>query len=374
MRVVFFYYAKHQAIAKSNPSWDPKAPCAEGVRLMFQEEGLHNVFKKLLQEKVIDEVLVVVESNRGTGVGDFGGMKGYIVPEIWQILPYLREDDILFIRGGFRSWHNFLIEKHMHKWKMLYAANTGRSRWKWWDIVLDDLQPVQKLPYLESRGRLFLHYEKPINPDIFYKEPDAKIKYDVCLGASHVHDKKGQWLGIKALREYYYTYGKNLRVIMPGGGGRGVNTTPMYKTIPKLDIIQTGFVARPELRRILNASKLFCHFGGGGQNDRGPLEAMACGCPIAIKTPHRHGRVTWENKDISYVFNNDIHDMALDLHHLTSYPNGSLRDKTVNWFQQTSGIDNVVYPQFKMLFEFMNKHPKPTLEAKKGLLKEVQNG
>lgn len=368
MRVVFFYYSKHNAVAQSDPPWNPKKPCGDYIVKTFKEEGIYTVFKKLLKNKVVDEFLIVVESNRGSGVGDFGGIKGYVVPEIWQIQPYLRPNDIFFVRGGFRAWHNFIVEQHMDKWKMLYAANTGRSRWKWWDIVLDDLQPLDKLPVLQPRGRMFIHYEKPINPDLFYPEPDTPIKYDVCLGASHVHDKKGQYLGIEALKEYKDIYGKNLRVIMPGGHGRGVLTTPMHQLIPELDVEMPGFVSRPKLRKIYNQSKIFCHFGGGGQNDRGPIEAMACGCPVAIKTPHRHGRVTWENKDVSYVFNNDVHDMALDLHHLTSYPNGSLRDKVVDWFQETSGIDTVVYPQFKLLFEFMREHPKPTIEAKKKLL------
>jgi len=50
------------------------------------------------------------------------------------------------------------------------------------------------------------------------------------------------------------------------------------------------------------------------------------------------------------------------------------RKKVHKYFQKTSGISNVVFPQFKMLYDFMREHTKPTLEVKEKLLAKMKGG
>jgi len=53
----------------------------------------------------------------------------------------------------------------------------------------------------------------------------------------------------------------------------------------KLDVAITGMVDRSALNAIYNKTSLYVHLGGGGQNDRGPIEALSCGCNVLLEPP-----------------------------------------------------------------------------------------
>lgn len=375
MRLVFMFYCKHAAGVNSKPTWDPDKPCDDQWN-QYWTEGTFWLLNRMIQENIVDEVMVFIESARGPGKMDipYKKMYGWVMPEVSYLHKHIRPDDVIFIRGGFRSWHDFIVDNYMNNWKMLYGANTGREKWPWWDIILDDLN--NNPPIMDKRGRLWLHYEKPTHPKIFYPE-NVEKKYDICIGASHVHDKKGQWRTIRALHKYKEIYGKNLKAVFPCGGGKGTQTTPALRLLPELDVYEPGFVPREELRTILSQSKLFTHLGTGGQNDRGPIEALRCGTPVVIATPKRHGRVTQDNPNCCHIIKNkdDYTEIAFVFHQLINdwYPSGlSLlkRAETSKWYELTSGVENASLPQMGKIFELFSLHPNTDKKA----LKEFTNG
>lgn len=365
------FYCKHHAPVNSRPPWDPNVPCAERWN-QFWTEGTWWLLNRMIQEKIVDEVMVFIESAKGPGkmTIPYDKMYGWVMPEISYLNDYLRPDDVIWIRGGFRPWHDFIVNYHMDKWKMLYGANTGRESWHWWDLILDDLN--NRPAHIDRFERIWVHFEKPTHPEIFYPE-DVEKKYDICIGASHVHDKKGQWRTIRALYEYKKIFSKNLKAVFPCGGGKGIHTTPALQLLSELDVAHPGFVSRDELRRIYNQSKLFVHLGGGGQNDRGPLEAMRCGTPVVIATPKRHGRVTYENPGVSFVVK-DKNDYTQIAHNfdwlLANYPKDT-KQQTFDWYESTSGVETVSLPQMKRLFDFFSLHPNAD---KKALKEELIDG
>jgi len=359
------FYCKHHAPINSRPPWNPKRRCSERWD-QYWTEGTFWLINRMIEEGIIDECMVFIESAKGPGKMNipYKNIYGFVMPEISYLNDYLREDDVIWIRGGFRSWHNFMVEYHMDKWKILYGANTGRESWHWWDIILDDLH--NNPPHMDRFNRIWLHFEKPTHPLIFYPV-DIEKRYDICIGASHVHDKKGQWRTIRALHKYKEIYGKNLRAVFPCGGGRGVQTTPALQLLPELDVVQPGFVPREELRTIYNQSKLFVHLGEGGQNDRGPLEAMRCGTPVVITAPKRHGRVTYENPNVSHVIKNknDYAEIAFVFDSLIKKDTKTIKQQTIDWHEDTSGINYASLPQMGKIFKFFSLHPNVDKEALK---------
>ena len=365
MRIVFMYFCKYNAGANSKPPWNPNAPCDPSWKNHLTE-GYFWQLRRMVETKIVDEVLVIIESNRGPGKLDFPypNFTGYVIPEISYLHDMLREDDILFIRGGFRSWHDFIVDHYRDKWKILYAANTGRERWPWWDIILDDLTPPSLRPMIDTRERLWLHYEKPINPNIFYPM-DIPKKYDLCIGASHIHDKKGQWKAVEALYEYKLEHGRNLKTIMPGGKIRhGVGTNKIHSMLSELDIELPGFVSRDDLRVIYNQSKVFVHLGGGGQNDRGPLEAMRCGTPLLLSNTSRHGYVTWSDPKFFFIISEDVTTKRIAglLPIVIEKFHEIKREDVFDHFEKTSGVENIILPQMKLIFDFLRWNPKADKE------------
>lgn len=362
MRLVHLFFSHGAAPADSRPPWNPKQPCNDKW-LDHQSEGTHYLIRRMLEEKIIDDVLFIIESNRGPGRIDFkDGIKGYVVPEISYVNDFMRDDDVIWIRGGFRSWHNFIVDNHIDKWKLLYAANTGRERWPWWDVVFDDLKPINQKPYMDQHMRAFLHWEKPINPTVFYPISPMIREYDVCIGASKVHDKKGQWRTINALLAYQQKYGKQLKCIFPGGGGHGKHTNDAMNMIKVLDVETPGFVSRKELNTIYNQSKLFVHLGTGGQNDRGPLEALQCGSSVLIGYPRRHGTIVRFLGKIARDMDDPM-KTAVDIHNALGLCNGVTRMNTAATFEKHSGAENYALPLMKRLFGFFREHPKTDKEA-----------
>jgi glycosyltransferase involved in cell wall biosynthesis len=241
-------------------------------------------------------------------------------------------------------------------WLMLYAANTGRARWRFWDVILDDLSGFSQFDKVGT-GRFFYNFIKPISPEFFFPKELPK-KYDICIGASHIHDRKGQWRTIKAIIEYERMYGKKLKCILPGKFMRGVNTNEIKYDVQKnnLDVEITGMVHRDRVAEIMNESKLFVYCGTGGQNDRGPLEALRCGTKIIVANTRRHHPLVYENKEVSTVINhNDFKGIAKEINRNLMAHKKEDRHIVSSYYETVAGMETVVVPRMVELLEVMKR-------------------
>jgi glycosyltransferase involved in cell wall biosynthesis len=291
MKLVFFYVSNGPTPTGTNAPWNPGAFSKNQYAATLPTEGYFYLIRKMLDRGIIDDALIIIESNRSPGKFEHEGIKGCVVPEIRYVDDYIQPGDVVWVRGGFRTWHDYLIELQQRgHWLLLYAANTGRERWPFWDIVFDDLSTDERM---DRYGRFFLHFKKPTNEEIF-KPIDCKKEYDICIGASHIHDKKAQWRIIEALHVYKKQTGKTFKCILPGVVKNGVNTNMWVapEVLRELNIVRPGMVSREELALIYNKSRLFAYLGEAGQGDRGPLEALACGTPLFVGKTTRLPPVT----------------------------------------------------------------------------------
>jgi glycosyltransferase involved in cell wall biosynthesis len=191
--------------------------------------------------------------------------------------------------------------------------------------------------------------------------------YDVCIGASHIHDKKGQWQVIKAIAFYEEMFAKKLKCVMPGRITRGVHTNNILPDIEKydLDVRLPGMIERTKVNEIYNISKLFVHMGGGGQNDRGPLEALRCGVPVLISNKRRHHRIVYQNPKASLIAmnSNDPRDIALDINNMLTYWKNNYQETISQYYEENNGVETVILPRFKKLFSVIRENPTPNIEA-----------
>jgi len=359
-RLVYLYCSDGAADPGSIPKWSESTPTQNAFANHFPDEGFCYLFERLLDRKVFDEILVVIESNRSPGSRILpSGIRILVVPHVNELKPHMRTDDILWARGGWRSWFMFLQEWHdAGRWLLFYRAASNRGAWTFWDIVLDDL--IEECSQ-DQYGRFYFPINKPIRPDLFFPTGE-RCTYDLMVGASHVHDKKGQYKILPILMEYREKYGVNLKCVLPGGLKRGVGTSAIHLLVErhKLDVLTPGMIPRQELHHLYCQSKLFVHCGGGGQNDRGPLEAMSCGTPVMLAMEQFHAPFMRARSNF-FSFHIDPDDPALSasqIHQaLTAITmNNKFHQLTYDTYHAKNGID-VIYPQFAALFEQILKTP-----------------
>lgn len=374
MDVVFLFMSQGNAPAGSTPdNWQPNSPCADFYHEDFAHEGYFKLMGDLLSMKWIDKLSIFFESNRGPGFANWvDHPRAYcaVVPEIRFVEPYIKENTVVFVRGGFKHWHDWLLKYKGKNWLILYAANTGRGRWNWWDVILDDLGMTS---FLDSFGRLYLPFIKPID-DVFFSPTVEKAKWDVMIGSSHIHDKKGQWRGLKVLQAYEKKYQKRLSAVMPGSTRRGTKTIEMLEVIKRegWEIYMPGHVSREKLKSIYNRSRMGLYLGAHGQNDRGPLEALSCGTPILLGSPEYH--TTWLRK-IPSVFTlvdkDNYQTIASVLSFLDSKDQGSNKTQTSMSFHRTLGYQNSL-DLMSRIFSFCGSSP-PTIQAKLQLRQQIRS-
>ena len=347
MRLVFFYLSHRNA----------------GYYLDFlPTEGYYKLLERMVETGIVDEISVIIDSGQKLRpVNYMPGLVGHVVPGI-ENAP-VGEDDIIWVRGGWKSWFPYLERLHMEGRKLLfYGANTGRERWPFWDVIFDDLAGKD---YVDGTGRVHLDFRKPTNPEIFHPM-DIERKYDLCIGASHIHDKKGQWRGVQAVIAYQRIFGRKLKCVMPGSFRRGVKTNNIIADIKKhgLDIELPGMLPRTELAEILNSSKVFGHFGSGGQGDRGVLEAMRCGCPVMIGFPRYHAPFTY-SYDLSYVTADPDHfeTLAYEIYEQIEKSTEEKRRQVFAYHESECGLETVILPRMKRLFFILRENPQADKKA-----------
>jgi len=356
MRLVFFYVADGAASPGTSPPWNPNKLSTNKFVPKFKEEGYYSIIKMLVDEQIVDEALVVIETCRGSGRFGYDGIEGIALPQTGDLI--LRPHDVVFVRGGFKSSFPFLERARKNGWLLFYAANTGRNRWPFWHVVFDDIGGQDKV----VGKRVYLDFRKPTNTDVFYSVPQVR-DVDLMIGASRIHDKKGQWRGIEVAIAYEKLFGKKLKCVLPGPWARGTHTSKIREKIKKynLDVEITEYLPRESLAKHMNRSKAFAHLGSGGQGDRGPLEAMSCGCPIIIGFPKYHAPWTYNH---SYCYTpkdpSDYNAIAKHVHFLLQHDNQYFRYKIEQYARQQSGIKEVMLPRMEKLFDFIRKYPDPS--------------
>lgn len=317
----------------------------------FQADGLWHLFKRMLDENIIDECFVVVD---GAEIRKHEWSENFLycaMPDI-RAMP-IREGSVFWVRAGFKPTDYYSDINRCGNWLLYYGANTGHERWPFWDIVFDDLDPN---PQIDAVGRAWLNYAKPVHPDIF-RPRDLPLKYDVCIGASYIHDKKGQWLAVEAVREYQKRTGRKLRCIMPGSPRHGIWTDAMMADLKDsgLNIDLPGMVTREQLAQIFNQSRVFIHCGSG-QNDRSLLEALACGCWSIVTQPKYHAPWIRQAAEIAEhtteAVSRALDDCMLKQDRLMSR-------FVVELFQEHNGLETVILPRMRLLFDFLKRNPKP---------------
>lgn len=343
MRIVFVY---------------TMSPRIDYLLEFFPSEGYYYLLSKMLDAKIVDEVLIVIDSKIDKELSFRPGMNCSVIRGFEKFPALLRSDDVIWVRGGFRGWHNILVPiSEANHWLILYAANTPRQRWLFWDVIFNDLSKDQ---HLDSRGRFWFYWKKPTNPEAFYPINMPRT-YDLCIGASYVHDHKCQWKTVDALISYKEIFNTNLRCVLPGGWYHGVETNKIRDKIEEhnLDVFIVGHIPRSDLVKVLNQSKLFIHLGGSGQNDRGTLEAMRCGTPVIIETPRRHAPFVSEcphNKVVGIPTSSEA--IAKTIHNQLELTNEGIREKVFVYHENRSGMAEIVLPEMARLFEVFRKHPK----------------
>ena len=353
-RLIYFYYSTGDC---KGLKFDKKKVTENKWANQFHTEGQYNLFLELIKKGVIDGCTLVIESGISSGYKQLApNFDCYVVPKLDDITPYIKDNDILFMRGGWKSWIP-TVEKWVAEERNLlfYAANTGRGRWPYWNIVADDLHDYH---YTGRNDRMYWYYRKPMNQDVFYYDPNAEQKYDLMIGASHIHDKKGQWRTIEMLVNLKETYGYNPKSVLPGALRRGVHTNELIANIKKynLNVDVVGMLQREELADLMRSTRVFLHAGASGQHDRGPAEAMACGMYVGVHAPQYHSPFIYKNKNLSFISKYDeIHVAAWELYGTLLYRKD--RQAIADYFNAECGL-NICVNDFTKLINILVNDPK----------------
>jgi len=369
MRLVFLFMSRGSAVTGSTPdNYKARGDC-DPFYNHHNTEGYFQLVEDFLNDGIFDDAYIFYESNRGPGMAYWVNHKNAhceVIPEVRLVEKYITEDTVIWVRGGFKFWHDFLLKYKGKNWLVLYAANTGRGRWGFWDVILNDLDPI---PRIDRQERLNYPFVKPIAESTFFYM-DIPKKYDLCIGASYIYDKKGQFRAVEAI-EIANEYGVEVKAIMPGSFRRSVHTVDMIHKVrnnPKLarQVEFTGFVDKNTLRKIFNQSTFFCQMGNHGQNDRGPLEAFACGCSVILRSPQYHAPLLVKS---SWIARN-AKELAAYL--VTIKEEGVKSDPKYvsDLFKKKSGYKEVAYPLMQKLFSEMATS-RPTHYNKKRILAQL---
>ena len=369
MKVVFLFMSQGSASPGTTKRVYPTNPCGEKYMDAFAGEGYFKMLEALVKNNTISDLKIFFESNVQPGIASWikdSSVYCEVIPEIRFVDEYIDKDTIIFVRGGFKHWHDFLLKYKDQNWLLLYAANTGRERWSWWDIVFDDLECRNQI---DRHGRYWFPFIKPINEQMFFPENDQPLKWDFCIGASHIHDRKGQWRVVEAISEYNKRYGE-INCVMPGAPRRGLKTVEMIKNLPGIKHVEMpGHVHRTKLREIFNQSKYFIHLGAHGQNDRGPIEALACGTPIVIGSPKYHAPFLSRIGYIGCNINEPI-SIASSLKTLNNLWTPEEKNNTFEDYKRESGFKEVVIPRMQVLFDILSSS-KPSEKSKQAIKKAI---
>ena len=326
-----------------------------------ESDGMIHLWRELVRLGHLERVNIFIDSKRGLGTKHLDErVTLHVVPSINMARHALNPGDILFVRGGFKPWLPLIneIRDKRENWILFYRANTSNSRWPFWDIVMDDL--IER-PAITVKGKFIFPFTKPVNEAIFHPDYAIPKTFDICVGASHIHKKKGQYKTLQAAERYNQLRPHNpLKLIMPGGRIRCGMNAVIDSLAQVLDLTEVGGLPREELQQFMNGSKIFVHSGVGGQNDRGVLEAMACGLCCVITSPKRFSPFVsrWPNT-VAKSQEPDAIAKAID-DTLSNKPYIITGQHEISQhYYQCNGLYEVAIPKMGKVIDYIIRNPKP---------------
>lgn len=340
-----------------NPKWKAKNPL---LTEDLATDGWPDFFEGLLERGIVDHITVAIESARGMGRKDIGNLECYVIPNLAVLYDMIKPGDIFFMRGAYKWWIPFVTELNRRKhWIVFYSAGTRRNFWPQWDVVLYE---YSKKPQ-GARGKLYLPFNKPINNKLFQYE-EKPMYYDLCIGASKIYDTKQQWRFVDAALAYRKKYNKDIKCVMPGVIRQSKETMRMVEVIKdnKLHVDMPGYVTRPHLAKLFNMSRIFGHHCTG-QNDRGPLEAMATGVPLLTLRDSGYCYAPWMTQDhqccrIATRPESSV-KLAEDIHKWLPLAEGkALRQYIAKYTARNNDLE-FTYEQFEKLFDHIKATGQP---------------
>lgn len=329
----------------------------------MQTDGHFPLMQALVKEGYVDSARLVLENGR---VGEYHVCDGVTIYEYAGGIDAieLEPDEIVWVRGAWKSWIPWITRHQDSHWIMYYGANAGHAPWPYWDVVLDDENG--RSVWNEQTGRLYLDYRKPVHH--IFEAHRVDRKYDLCIGASHIYDRKGQYRVFNVMKEYYRRYGEKLNCVMPGCFySHEQHTEAMRRELPNWpNVVMPGFVPREDLVNIYADSRIFIHQTDTGQGDRGPMEAGRCGCFVVVGSRRHHAPYVYSNPLYSAALESIADDDAvIDLIRRTRSVDHL---GAADYFLRESGMDTAVMPRLRPLFEIF-RQPKD-----RGLLREYGYG
>ena len=322
-------------------------------------DGMIKMWCELANRDIVNQVDIFIDSHINCGYKALTPKANlYVVPNMDIVRDFISPGDIVIARGGFKPWYKTLAKIHNDRknWILFYRANTNRNPWPFWDIILDDLLRKSSVMHL---NRFWFKFSKPVNEEIFKYDPSINKSYgkhyNVCIGASHVHKKKGQFIGVRALEAYTKYYDHKLSAVLPGGFISCMYNREILNAHNRGIVDVTRHMTRQLLCELFNRTEVFIHAGPGGQNDRGVLEAMCCGLPVILTSPGKFSDF------VSYgpnaVAKQDPLDIAHWIRSIRKDPPDPVDVK--GWYQENNGLNEVCIPKMIKLFNWMNQFSGP---------------
>ena len=329
----------------------------------MKTDGHFPLMRALKNAGLVDSVRLVMETGREYHETVEPGVE---IETLRGGIDSLKLDrgEVVWIRGAWKSWLPW-IERHRYDhWFIYYAANTGHAPWPYWHVILDDETGLNRI---ENGKRLWFNYHKPIH-DIFHV-PVSNIEpeYTLCLGASHIYDRKGQYRAFEVMKTYHRLYGIKLRCLMPGKFYSHERHTEAMRAELKdwPNVEMPGFVDRADLRNLLHKCQYFLHLNNTGQGDRGPMEAGCCGCNLILGATKHHHPYTYAPESHTKLMPemDDYETIARYVH--DNVP--AARADIAAHFQANSSITGYVVPVFRTLFQIFRENPEPDTHLLRGM-------
>jgi len=362
MKIVYLH-TSHRPLDTIDNSWRT-TPLISGTEFKNRQaaglvnDGVYQLIKHLTHTENLAPTEIFIDSKEANGCHKTDHVNLNVVSNIQAAFDFIDDLDIIWVRGGFKPWIPLLTQLHKRRtnWIIFYRANSNYGGWPYWDIVLNDFVTMPQI----IRNTLHYPYSKPVNEQLFYLQPMLK-KYDIMIGASHIHRHKGQATILKAILDLQQATGKKYRVVLPGGMIRDTSNQFILDQHKKqeTELYLPGNVSRHQLCTLMNQTKLFIHAGVSGQNDRGVLEAMACGMPVIVVNPRRFSPFVAILAATPMYKSATLPDLVADNlneHWSINYEaNCALRQ----WYLSVNGLHQVCLPKMQRLTKFFKAYPLP---------------